>query len=94
MFTRDDPLEDSSPGGSDLMGGASGSSIGDGVVVSGSTLDVVEGSPIPDEDIVASDISIGKDECKCHRQKCALKVLQWMLCVTFTLREGEASPRT
>ena len=62
MFTRDDPLEDSSPGGgSDLMGGASGSSIGDGI--GGSSLDVAEGSSIPDEDIVASDVSIGKDEC-------------------------------
>lgn len=65
IFTRSDPLDDaSSPGGSELMGGASGSSAGGGA--NASSIDVAEGSSlgIPDEDLIGSDISIGRDDCK------------------------------
>ena len=46
-----------------LMGGASGSSLGGGG--GGSSVDIAEGSSlgIPDEDLAASDVSVGKDDC-------------------------------
>ena len=66
-FTRSDPFDDvnslaeSEPHSS--VGVASGSSAGDG----GGCLDVVGEEDIPEEDLMGSDISVGRDDCKYQR---------------------------
>ncbi len=62
FFFRGDALD--SPGGSEMMGEASVSSAGGGI--GGSSLDLAEGSStgIPEENVIGSDVSIGRDDCE------------------------------